>query len=460
MSNLFNIESENYVIGGMLDERNDTSEVYSRLSGSDIYSQENRRVFEAMKAGFHAGTGTDIATISEVLDRKYGDDMFGWMMDLSKNSTSIKNIDSHISRILSGANARKMEQTLIKLLTDVQSGSDNQESLQAMQGEIAELRTDVGYGVTHYKSMAETWAELMNELDERMDPDTPGGLTTGIEQLDEILGARGFQPKDMVIIGARPAGGKTMAAGKVALHIALSLHKPALVFSMEMGRTSLMQRFISQGARVSPDVFYDGEKLSDMGGHINNAVIPLNKSKLHIDDRSSLTFSELASSARQFKEAYPDVAFIVVDYIMLMKVDSVGKRQDQAYGDVSLALLALGKELNVTMVVLSQCSKACESRTDKRPIASDLKEISQLEADATHVIMMYNESAYNEDTAMGQVVELIVRKNRFGSKGTAYQEIKGGWMEGIQKDELCRRQDRCEMQGKKDKLKSGWDGDD
>tara|TARA_R110002020_G_C16214109_1_gene767194 strand:- start:26 stop:1408 length:1383 start_codon:yes stop_codon:yes gene_type:complete len=458
MSELYNIASEQYVIGGILDENNDVNEVFDRLTSADIYGVEHKKIFKAMEDGVKAGTAIDVMTLTDVIESATGDDLFGYMMELSKNSVSVKSIDSHVTRIIACSNSRNLEMKLATALTDLRSGHSDEAALMAIQSEIGAVRTDTGAGVTHYKSMEETWAELYSELEDRMNGDTPAGLTTGIDELDAILGKRGIQSKDMIIIGARPAGGKTMFAGKVALHVALALKRPALIFSMEMGKTSLMQRFISQGGRVTPDVFYDGDRLDDEFGRIQHAVIPLNKSQLYIDDRSTLTFSDLASSARKFKAAFPDVAMIMIDYIMLMKVEANGRRQDQAFGDVSLALLALGKELDVAMVVLSQCNKSCEARTDKRPIASDLKEISQLEADATHVVMLYNESAYNEDTAMGKVVELILRKNRFGGLGTAHQEIKAGWMEDIPKDELCRRRDRAEMQGKQKDLNQGWGG--
>ncbi len=440
MSNNEASESEAYVIGALIKDNQLFGEVKDSLSASDFQTKDIRIAYKAISQLVERGESADVTSISSLIMDRGGDDLLMTLGNWQFNATSGSNISTHSKRIKS----KSLERTALAKLVEAQSiimgSGETAEKMNAIAELVSAIETDDLSGKPAYKTMKEIGMKLLDALDDRMDPNTPNGLTTGIESFDRLLGARGLQPKDFVIIGARPAGGKSMVAGKIGLHVAVALQRPVQVFSLEMGDTELMQRYISQIGKVNGGVFYDGARLDNEIGKIQHAMVPLMECPMVIDDRAGLTFNMLAKSARQFKKANPDVAMIILDYIMLMKVDSVGKRQDQAYGDVSMALIALGKELNVTMVILSQCSKACESRPDRRPLASDLKEISQLEADATHVLMLYNESAYVEDTPLGKAVELILRKNRHGSLGTAYQEIKGGWMEDISDAELGRRQ--------------------
>lgn len=399
------------------------------------------------------GDGVDFATVSSYIIDNGGEDLFGALGELVRASTSVSNIRTHIKRVKGKSIEREALFKLSNAISIINGEGETSEKMESVLAEVSCLEANDTSGKPLFKTMREVYQKLMAELDERQDSSLPNGISTGIETLDMILGARGLRPRDFMIIGARPAGGKSMVSAKMALHVAIEMQKPVLVFSLEMGDTELMQRFISQMGHINSGVFYDGAQLYEKTGLIHNAATPIVNSSLVIDDRPSLTFAQLAKSARQFKKLHPDAAMIVLDYIMLMKVDSQGKRQDQAYGDVSQSLIALGKELNVVMVILSQCNKSCESRNDKRPIASDLKEISQLEADATHVMMLFNESAYNEDTPMGKTVELILRKNRHGGLGTGYQEIKGGWMEDISHGELNSRLKKVE---EKNEEKNGY----
>lgn len=439
MSNTSATESELYVIGGLIKDNQLFGEISDSLSASDFQTKDVRIAFKAISQLLSNGDAADVVSISSLIMDRGGDDLLISLGDWTRNAPSARNIASHTKRVKNKSLERTALAKLVDAQTVIMGNGDTVDKMSSVLELISALSMDDLSGKPAYKSMEEVGRKLMNELDDRMNPNTPNGISSGIPSFDAILGPRLLQPKDFVIIGARPAGGKSMVAAKMGLHVAIEQQRPVLVFSLEMGDTELMQRFISQRGHVNSGVFYDGARLDNEVGRIQHALVPIMDSHLKIDDRSSLTFNMLAKSARQFKKEHPDAAMIILDYVMLLKVDSTGKRQDQAYGDVSMALIALGKELKVTMVILSQCSKACESRPDKRPIASDLKEISQLEADATHVMMLYNESAYTEDTPLGKAVELILRKNRNGSLGTAYQEIKGGWMEDISDSELGRR---------------------
>jgi replicative DNA helicase len=243
------------------------------------------------------------------------------------------------------------------------------------------------------------------------------GIATGFRDLD--FKTAGLQRSDLVLIAARPSMGKTAFVLNLAEYIALHSHVTTAIFSLEMSKEQLVNRLFSLESQVDSQALRTGNlKDADWEKLIESAGI-IGKSNLVIDDTPGISVSELRSKCRKYKLEH-DIQLIIIDYLQLM-TGSVGKRSEsrqQEISEISRSLKALARELNVPVVALSQLSRAVESRPDKRPMLSDLRESGAIEQDADVVMFIYRDDYYNKDTEMKNIAEIIIAKQRNGSIGT------------------------------------------
>ena len=235
----------------------------------------------------------------------------------------------------------------------------------------------------------------------------------------------GFQPSDLILVAARPSMGKTAFVLNIAQHMAFKANKSVAIFSLEMSKEQLVNRLFSLESQVDAQALRTGNlKDSDWEKLIEGAGI-IGKSKLIIDDTPSISISELRSKCRKYKLEH-GLDIIIIDYLQLMtgKVGSRTESRQQEVSDISRALKGLARELNVPVVALSQLSRAVESRPDKRPMLSDLRESGAIEQDADVVMFIYRDDYYNPDTQLKNVAEIIIAKQRNGSIGP----IKLAWL--------------------------------
>jgi replicative DNA helicase len=242
------------------------------------------------------------------------------------------------------------------------------------------------------------------------------GAPSGFYDLDEMT--RGFQAGDLVIVAARPSMGKTSLALNIAQHVAMQPDHTVGVFSLEMSKESLFLRVLTSVAHIDSHRLMTGALGQADYGRISLALEMLNAMRLHIDDTAGVTSLEMRAKARRLKAEH-GLSLIVVDYIQLMSARGRFENRTLELGAISRSLKGLAKELNVPILVLSQLSRAPESRADHRPQLSDLRESGALEQDADVVIMIYREDAYNRDPNHPDAgtAELIVAKQRNGPTG-------------------------------------------
>ena len=268
-----------------------------------------------------------------------------------------------------------------------------------------------------YRSAKEVLREVVEEVDGRYTGTRDHGMTTGLVDLDRQLG--GLEPGQLIIVGARPAMGKSAFALGVALHVA-ALGRAVVLHSLEMGATELMQRACAIKASVSLQAIRTGRLAAEQWPALSSAVQDLAELPLHIDDSGAIRPSELASRCRRRKRQAGDLGLVVVDYLQLMVPDR-GRRSDNRVNEltaISASLKGLAKELHCPVIALSQLNRSLEHRPNKRPTLADLRESGSIEQDADIVLMIYRDAIYNEDSKDKGVAEIIIAKQRNGPIGT------------------------------------------
>jgi replicative DNA helicase len=242
------------------------------------------------------------------------------------------------------------------------------------------------------------------------------GVPSGYLDLDEQLS--GLQPSSLVVVGARPAMGKTSFALGIAANAALEAQRPVLLFSLEMGHLEITQRLLCSEARVDATRMRNGRLQDSDWAKINNAIGKLADAPIYIDDNPNITVMEIRAKARRLKSRVGDLGLIVVDYLQLMTGRNSAENRQVEVAEISRGLKILARELEVPVIALSQLSRNLEARADKRPMLADLRESGSIEQDADVVMFIYRDEIYNQESADRGVAEIIVAKHRNGPTGT------------------------------------------
>jgi replicative DNA helicase len=241
-------------------------------------------------------------------------------------------------------------------------------------------------------------------------------MSTGFVDLNGYLGG-GFSPSDLVILAARPAMGKTAFALNIGVNMAQLHKKPVAIFNLEMSKDQLITRMLCMESGLNSRALRSGTLHTDEWQNLSNAIAKLSELPIYIDDSSMVTPGEIRAKCRRLKAEHKDLSLIIIDYIQLMDTGSSENRQ-QEIAKISRSLKQLARELNVPVVALSQLSRAVESRPNKRPMLSDLRESGAIEQDADIVLFLYRDEYYNPDSNDQNIAELIISKHRHGPTGT------------------------------------------
>lgn len=241
------------------------------------------------------------------------------------------------------------------------------------------------------------------------------GTPSGFKDLDALTG--GFQPGNLIVVAARPAMGKSALVTNIAENAAVKHRLPVALFSLEMSETELAQRFIASQAKLNGDDLRKGRVRPDRWPKIVKATEKLSRAPLYVDDSSDLGILELRAKARRLHARHPDLGLVIVDYLQLMRPGDTSVSRVEQVGHISRGLKLLARELHIPVIGVSQLSRAVESRPDKRPLLSDLRESGQLEQDSDLVIFIYREEMYNRETERTGEADLIVAKHRNGPVG-------------------------------------------
>src|SRR3954471_9568917 len=413
------LEAEMSVLGALLisDRTLYALVIEEGLKPEDFYRDRHKAIYQSMLDLYHENEPIDVVTVSDHLKRK------GLLDDIGGRSSidALAGAPPSVSGARRYAKIVRENALLRRLLTTTYS----------IQAEVGERRYDprdlveraekAMLEVAHDDSQAdfrEIRVILNEELQKMQLLSQQGtsltGTPSGFKDLDEITG--GFQPGNLIIIAARPSMGKSALVTNMAENAAIDYNKPVALFSLEMSETELAQRFVASQARVKGEELRKGRVAEHRWAKIVEASQRLAQAPLFVDDSSDIGLLEIRAKARRLHQQH-ELGLIIVDYLQLMRPDHTIESRVQQVGEMSRGLKILARELDVPVIALSQLSRAVESRTDKRPILSDLRESGQIEQDADLVAFIYREEYYDKESERAGIADIIIAKHRNGALG-------------------------------------------
>ena len=415
-----NIEAEQSVLGAMLLEKSALYKVEEILLPEDFYREAHKIVYSAMLELAGKGEAVDIVTITEVLRRNNRlEDIGGisYVTFLANTVPTAANVIYHAKIVAEKALLRK----LVSVATEIaSSGYEANEEVVLILDEAERKILAVGENRLG-KDFMPINLIVKDAFDkiERLYQDKGGitGLPTGFGDFDRITA--GLQPSDLILIAARPSMGKTALVLNIAQHIAVREKKTVAFFSLEMSKEQLVQRLLCADAPIDSQRLRIGELRDDDWKKLVNAADRLSRSKIFIDDKPGITVMEMRAKARRLKSEH-GLDLLIIDYLQLMQ-GGVGsgrsENRQQEISEISRSLKALARELDIPIIALSQLSRSVETRADKKPQLSDLRESGSLEQDADIVSFLYREDYYNSSTEKANITEFIIAKHRNGPVG-------------------------------------------
>ena len=417
------LEAEQAVLGSILIDSRCVADVIGLLRVEDFYLEQNREIYEAIYTMFNFSQTIDPVTVLDKMRQLgyYHDNSRDYILQLMEITPTAANVVRYASIVRDKAMLRGLEQAGKEIVETVttQVGTPS-EMLESAEKKIYALRKgERGDSLEHIGTILHKVFDHLTELSQS-DSAIPG-LSTGLRDLDTKI--NGLNKSDLLLIAARPAMGKTSFALNIGLNVAKKYKQTVAFFSLEMSREQLAMRLLSGESFVDSQKMATGKLSEDEWSKLCMASAALSQTDIRVDDNPSITVAEMNAKCRRLD----NLGLVVIDYLQLMTGSGYGKGGDnrvQVVGEISRALKIMAKELNVPVICLSQLSRATESRTDKRPILSDLRESGAIEQDADEVLFLYRDDYYNPDTEEKNVAECIVSKNRHGETGT----VKLQWL--------------------------------
>ena len=411
------LEAEQAVLGDVLVAPSDfLSDVIGVLRPDDFYRQAHQLVYEAILALTDSGEPVDVITVSEWLDGNGYLEAAGgrsYVNDLALSALGMGNT-AHYVRII---REKSMNRQLIHVGTEivVQAYEDEPKAMEFAQQEIFRLaQQGTTSTMSGIKDVVASSLDLINER--RANPGTLMGVSTGFYDLDTYTS--GLQKSDLLILAARPSMGKTGFALNIASHVALRERKHVLIFSLEMDKVQLATRMLSSLAEVDAQRIRSGEISDEQFNSIQLAAGQLGNAPISIDDAGGLTVAELRTRARKVMMEEGELGLVIIDYLQLMEgASDKAENRTTEVSAISRGLKSIARELRCPVLALSQLSRAVESRQDKKPMLSDLRESGAIEQDADLVMFIYRDEYYNKDSERQGLADIIIAKQRNGPVG-------------------------------------------
>ena len=411
------------VLGAMMIEREAVPKAIELLSTDSFYLKQHKMIFDAMVSLFELGEPIDTVTLYEELKKREQAEQAGgavYLSKLSQNISSAANIEYHAKIILEKEILRGLITSSHQIAKAAYEGTEDAfDILDQAERKIFEITE------THLKKTFTGMDRAVRdalEYIEAIHSNTKQkfSVPTGFYELDEMLG--GFQKSDLIIIAARPSMGKTALALSLARNAAVDHKVPVGVFSLEMATMQLVIRMLCAEGRLNAHQVRTGKLPSEEGIKLSKNAHKLIESPLYIDDTPAQTVLEIRAKARRLK-AEKNIGMIIIDYLQLMQGPSNSESREREISHISRSLKSLAKELNIPVIALAQLNRAVETRNDKRPQLSDLRESGSIEQDADVVLFLNRPEYYgiknfmDDGTSTEGVAELIIGKQRNGPTG-------------------------------------------
>ncbi len=410
----FSMEAEQSVLGAILINPRAVLDAVSILHPSDFYLPQNAAIFEAVYELFSAGDVVDSVTISERLRHSghYDPDTTPqYLLYLAEFTPSSANTQRYARIVYEKAMLRALISASEQIAQNCMAEAGE---FSLLMDQAEQLIYDLSHGrrINEMRPIAEVVDEAYTRISELFNGNRElGGIPSGFSELDAKIG--GLSRSDLILIAARPGIGKTSLALNIASHVALKEKKGVAIFSLEMSGEQLVSRMISSLALVDSSRLRTGDIRPDEWTRLAEAVSILGDSPMKIDDNAGVTVQEIKAKLRREK----DIGLVIIDYLQLMRSGSRSENRVQEVAEISRSLKIMARELDIPVVALSQLNRASESRKDKKPMLSDLRESGSIEQDADIVIFLYRDED-NPDLEARNIVNCSVAKNRHGATGT------------------------------------------
>jgi replicative DNA helicase len=417
---------EQSVLGAILLENEALVRVLELLDARDFYQEAHRWVFQAMIELFEENVPIDLLTVTERLRKRDRLEAVGgaaYLAELVELVPTAANVWHHARIVREKAVLRGLIQTATSIVTDSYEDSDDVDMLldRAEQAifEISQRKATSGF--LHINAILKGSFKRIEQLYERKELVT--GVPTGFIEFDRRTA--GLQPADLIIIAGRPSMGKTALSLNIAQHVGIQVGRPVAIFSLEMSKEQLVLRMLCAEARIDSSKLRTGFLSREDWPRLTKAAGTLSEARIYIDDTPAQSSLDIRAKARRLRAELDDLALIVIDYLQLMQGRSRSENRQQEISEITRALKALAKELQVPVVALSQLSRAVEQRKPPRPQLSDLRESGAIEQDADVVALIYRDEVYDENSDAKGVAEIIIGKQRNGPTGVVRLAFRG-----------------------------------
>ncbi len=425
---LYSAEAEKAVLGAVLLSPDNLTLVEGLLNPEQFFLDAHQKIFTAITSLSAEGSVADFLTVANKLREYGGEDQYldyPYLLDLTENCPQAQNIEYYAKIIRDYFYARNLVKTCEGVIASTRSfeGQALPALIENIEKELLSITKDYDRkGIVQADKVLESTIE---DIQKKLESDgTITGVPTGFNELDQLTG--GMQPSDLIILAARPGMGKTAIALNIATNAALA-GKSVVVFTLEMSKEQLMSRVLSSVARVDSSRLRKGDLSEEEQDRLMEGARRIfeRKESLGIDETPGITLMELRSRCRRYHKEF-GLDMVVIDYLQLMTGSARGKTEsrERELAEISMGLKGLAKELRIPIIALAQLNRQADTRPDKRPKISDLRESGSMEQDADMILFVYRDEYYNPGSELTGIAEILVAKNRHGSTTTvklAYQ---------------------------------------
>jgi replicative DNA helicase len=420
------VEAEQSLLGGLLLDNSAFDRIADLVAAEDFYRDDHRRLYRHLARLIGEGKPADVVTVAESVEASEDKDRTGgpaYLGSLAQNTPSALNIRRYAELVRERSVQRRLAQVATEIAESALSplGRDVGQLLDEAESRILEVGERGQRGTQGFEQIQPVLARVFERIDHLYHQENKSdvtGVPTGFIDLDERTA--GLQAGELVIVAGRPSMGKTALALNFAEHVAVKNGIPVAVFSMEMGATQLAMRLLGSIARVDQHKMRTGRLNDEEWSRLSTAMGELHNAPIYIDETGALNSLELRTRARRMHRQSGKLGLVVVDYLQLMSAASQSQGENRAteISEISRSLKALAKELECPVVALSQLNRALETRNDKRPMMSDLRESGAIEQDADLILFIYRDEVYFPEKVESRgIAEVIIGKQRNGPIG-------------------------------------------
>ena len=412
------IIAEQAVLGSMLVDKDAVIAAIEMLKPDDFYREDNKEIYAAMLELYNLGKPIDMITLKEQLILRTTLEKVGgisYIATLIDTVPTTSNIENYVKIVEEKSVLRNLIKTANDIIKLGYEGSEEVDTvIEQTEKKIFDLvqnRNSRGYA-----SIKEVLISTFDELEKKFQNKSKiSGIESGFIDLDAKTS--GLNPSDLIIIAARPAMGKSAFVLNIANYVAQHMKTPVMIFNLEMSKEQVVNRILCSEGEVDSMKFRNADLDSEDWLKLGEASGRLSEAPIYVDDTPGLSSAELRAKCRKAK-IEKGIGLIIIDYLQLMESKVKSSSRQQEVSEISRSLKILAKELNVPVIALSQLSRATESRTDHRPMLSDLRESGSIEQDADIVMFIHREDYYEKETEKQNIAEIIIAKNSSGSTGT------------------------------------------